>query len=124
MPLSSIAPGQANQMEETMQKYKQFLDYVALQEEVVLTFRASDIILEIHSDASYLLEAKAWSRAEGHFFMSSHKDIPGGNGAVINISHIIKAVMSSAAEAGLRALFINAELAVPILTSLVELGHP
>ena len=32
--------------------------------------------------------------------------------------------MSSAEEAELGALFINAKLAVPIRTTLVELGHP
>jgi hypothetical protein len=124
MPLSAIASEQANPTEATMKKCKQFLDYVASQEEAVLTFRASDMILAIHSDASYLSEAKARSRAGGHFFMSSDEDIPRGNGAILNISQIIKAVMSSAAEAELGALFINAKLAVPIRTTLVELGHP
>ena len=56
--------------------------------------------------------------------MSSNKDIPQNNGAVLNIWQITKAVMSSAAEAELGALFINAKLAVPIHTTLVELGHP
>ena len=65
MPLSAIASEQANPTEATMQKCKQFLDYVASQEEAVLTFRASDMILAIHSDASYLSEAKARSRAGG-----------------------------------------------------------
>ena len=60
----------------------------------------------------------------GHFFMSSDKDIPRGNGAALNISQIIKAVMSSAAEAELGALFIKAQLAVPIRITLIELGHP
>jgi hypothetical protein len=124
MPLSAIASEQANPTEATMQKCKQFLDYVASQEEVVLTFRASDMILAIHSDASYLSETKARSRAGGHFFMSSDKDIPRSNGAILNISQIIKAVMSSAAEAELSALLINAKLAVPIRTTLVESGHP
>ena len=55
--------------------------------------------------------------------MSSDKDIPRNNGAILNVSQIIKAVMSSAAEAELGALFINAKLAVPIRTTLVELGH-
>ena len=46
------------------------------------------------------------------------------NGAGLNIAQIIKAVMSSAAEAELGALFINAKLAVPIRHTLEELGHP
>jgi hypothetical protein len=44
--------------------------------------------------------------------MAEKDKIPINNGAVLNISHIIWAVMSSAAEAELGALFINAKSAV------------
>ena len=80
--------------------------------------------LAIHSDASYLSEANARSRAGGHMFMASNEEIPKNNGAVLNISQIIRAVMSSAAEAELGALFINAKTAVSIRQTLKELGHP
>jgi len=56
--------------------------------------------------------------------MSSNDDIPANNGAVLNISQIIRAVMSSAAEAELGALFINAKTAVSMRHTLEELGHP
>ena len=55
--------------------------------------------------------------------MSSDEDIPQNNGVLPNISQIIKAVMSSAAEAELGTLFVNEKSAVPIRTTLVELGH-
>ena len=42
----------------------------------------------------------------------------------MNVSQIIKAMMSSAAEADLGALFINCKLAVPARKTLGELGHP
>jgi hypothetical protein len=42
---------------------------------------------------------------------------------VHTVAKIIKAVMSSAAEAELGGLFINAKTAVPIWTTLEELGH-
>ena len=42
----------------------------------------------------------------------------------MNVLQIIKAVMSSAAEAELGALFINCKLAVPARKTLEELGHP
>ena len=47
------------------------------------------------------------------FFMSSDTKDPANNGAVLNIAQLIKAVMSSAAEAKLGALYINACKAVP-----------
>eukprot|EP00804_Cyclotella_cryptica_P021686 CCRYP_018270-RC/>CCRYP_018270-RC protein AED:0.44 eAED:0.47 QI:0/-1/0/1/-1/0/1/0/186 len=86
----------------------QLLDYLATQEEAVLTYHASDMVLAAHSDASYLSEPQARSRAGGHFFLSSNADIPPNNGAILNIAHIIKHVMASATEAELAALFITA----------------
>ncbi len=97
---------------------------MAIQEEAVLTFKASDMVLAIHSNSLYLSEPKARSHAGGHMFMSANDDIPTNNGAVLNISQIIRAVMSSAAEAELGALFINAKTAVLMRHTLKELGHP
>ena len=99
------------------------MDFVASQEEAVLTYRASDMILAVHSDAGYLNETKARSRAGGHFFLSSNVAYPPNNGAILNIAQIIDAVMSSTAEAELGALFINAREAVHIRRILTEMGH-
>ena len=65
------------------------------------------MVLASHSDASYLSESKARSRAGGHFFMSKDDATPANNGAILTVYQIIKAVMSSASEAELGALFIN-----------------
>ena len=81
------------------------------------------MILAVHSDASYLSEPKAKSRAGGHFFLSNNTDIPPNNGAVLNIAHIIKHVMSSATKAELAALYISAREAVYIRIILDEMGH-
>ena len=71
------------------------------------------MVLVVHSDESYLSKPKAHSRAGGHFFLSSDCDDPADNGTVQNLAQLIKAVMSSAAEAELGALYINAREAVP-----------
>ena len=122
-PISAIASQSAEPTEETMEHVKQFLDYLATQEEAVLTYSASDMVLAVHSDASYLSEPKARSRAGGHFFMSFDSEDPPNNGAILNIAHIIKNVMSSATEAELAALYIMAREAVYIRAVLEELGH-
>jgi hypothetical protein len=57
-------------------------------------------------------------------FMAGNEDIPTNNGVVLNISPIIRAVMSLAAEAKLGALFINAKTAVSMQRTLKEMGHP
>ena len=122
--LSAIASEQATPTEKTLQKIKQFLDYAASQEDAILTYHASNMVLAVHSDASYLSEKKARSRAGGHFFLSADQEDPPNNGAVLNIAQIIRAVMTSAAEAEIGAMFINAREAVPTRKTLEEMGHP
>ena len=80
--------------------------------------------LAIHSNALYLSEHKAHSRAGGHMFMAGTKDISINNGGVLNILQIIRVVMSSATEAELGALFINTKTAVSMQCTLEESGHP
>ena len=121
--ISAIAFQSANPTEETMQQTQQLLDYLASQDEAVLAYHTSDIKLAAHSDASYLSKPTARSRAGGDFFLSNGADIPPNNGAVLNIAHIIKHVMSSATEAELGALYIMAREAVYLRIILEEMGH-
>eukprot|EP00804_Cyclotella_cryptica_P026379 CCRYP_007675-RA/>CCRYP_007675-RA protein AED:0.41 eAED:0.41 QI:0/0/0/1/0/0/5/0/309 len=114
---SAIASQSTNPTSDTMKQTKQLLDYIASQENAVITYNASDMVLATHSDAGYLNEPKARSRAGGHFFLSTSADIPPNNGAILNIAHIIKHVMSSATEAELAALYINAR-------SHIHLNYP
>jgi hypothetical protein len=107
-----------------MELCKKFLDFMATQEEAILTYCTSKMVLAIHSDALYLSEPKARSRAGGHMFMAGNEEIPFNNGAVLNISQIIRAVISSAEEAELGALFINAETSISIRQTLIKLGNP
>lgn len=122
--LSAIASNQAKPTQLTMERARQLLDYCATQEDAVLTYHKSDMVLAVHSDAGYLNEKLARSRAGGHFFLSSNSTYPSNNGAILTIAQIIKAVMASAAEAELGALFINAKEAAYIRNILHEMGHP
>ncbi len=121
--LSLIASNQAKPTKETMSNTKFFLDYAASNQDAIITYHASGMVLVVHSDASYLSKPKAGSCAGGPFFMSSDIANPEDNGAVLNIAQIIKAVMSSAAEAELGALYINTHEAVPMHLLLAEMGH-
>ena len=107
-----------------MQRTHHLLDYVATHPDAILSYTKSDMILGIHSDASYLSEPKAQSRAGGHFFLSNGTDEAPNNNAILHISQIIKSVMFSVAEAELGALYINAREAVSCHTVLQEMGHP
>jgi hypothetical protein len=57
-PLSAIAAKQSNPTVHTTQQSQQLLEYLAMQEPAVLTYRKSDMVLAVHSDASYLNERK------------------------------------------------------------------
>ena len=122
-PISAIASQSANPTEDTLEQTHVLLDYLGTQEEAVLTYHRSQMVVAVHSDASYCSEPNARSRAGGHFFMSSDNTIPQNNGAVLNIAHVIKHVMSSATEAELAGLYIMAREAVYIRIILEELGH-
>ena len=122
-PISAIASQSSAPTEETMKQTMQLLDYIATQEEAVLTYNASDMKLAVHSDASYSSEPKARSRAGGHFFLSNKTSAPGNNGAALNIAHIIKHVMTPATESELAALYIMVNEAVYIIIIYEEMGY-
>ena len=100
------------------------LIYCTTQEDVMITYNASNMILAVHSNAGYANEKKLQSRAGGHFFLSNDEKFPPNNGAILTIATIIKAVMSLTAEAELGALFINTKEAVYLQQILKEMGHP
>ena len=106
-----------------MKQVQHFLDYAATQEPAVTTYRASDMVLAIHSNAGYLSEEGARSRAGGHHFLSKNVANPSNNGAIYNEASIIKSVMSSATEAKIGALYINARKGVKEHNILEEMAH-
>jgi hypothetical protein len=107
-----------------MKRAKQLLDYCATQEEAIITYNASKMILAVHSDAGYCNKKNVRSQAGGHFYLSNNKKFPPNNGAILTNATIIKAVMSSAAKAELGALYLNAKKAVYLQQILDRMGHP
>ena len=51
------------------------MDCAASQEEEILTYKKSDMVLAIHSITSYLSESKARSRVGGHWFMAGNEGL-------------------------------------------------
>ena len=94
-------PNQCNcvPISQTNQRYHEAnpptINYLAMQEDAVLFYHASNMVLAVHSNVSYLGKPKAHSRAGGHFFLSSNTTVPPNNGAVLNIAHIIKTLCHS-----------------------------
>ena len=67
--LSSIASEQSEATEGTEKKVKQLLDYLTTRPSATVRYHASEMVLNIHSDASYLSETRARSRVAGYYFM-------------------------------------------------------
>ena len=133
MPVSALSTD-ANNVEtrELERRKNHFLDYVATYPDAKLKYIASDMHLWAHTDASYLSEPRARSRAGGFYYLSSKPNLPIKandpppplNGAVAVKSKIIDAVMSSVQEAETGAGFYNAKQLLPLRQTLEELGHP
>ncbi len=127
MALSDIATQQAAPIENTKKQVNQFLDYMWTHPDATICYRASDMILNVHSDASYLSVPHACSRAGGYLFLGS-LPVDGDpiklNGTIHITCTFLKLIAASAAEAELGALFLNAQEAKVLWLTLLELGHP
>ena len=108
-----------------MKQCRNFLDYMATHPNAKIRYYASDMVLNVLSDASYLSAPNAQSRAVGYCFLGS---VPKNrqpiklNGEIHVLCTVLKLVASLASEAELGALFLNAKEA-KIRITLKELGH-
>ena len=66
--LNSIAIQHTKATNITLKRTEDLLDYTATHPDAKIRYRASEMILQIHTDASYLSEPKARIRAAGHYF--------------------------------------------------------
>ena len=108
------------------------LDYVSAHIDAGIAYRASDMILDAKSDASYISAPNARSRSgEIHYFKeaSVRQNIdpvspPLRNGVIHVIYKITCFVPSSAMEAQVYASFEAAQDACSICSTCAEPGHP
>ena len=119
---------QHNQLtKKTEQAINQLLDYLTSHPNATIRYYTSEMILKIYSDASYLSEKNAHSWSGGYFFLGNR--VSKGkqillNGSVHTLCKILKHVVSSAAEAELAALFLNAQEGKILRLTLDKMGHP
>jgi hypothetical protein len=127
MALSTVASELRKGAENTMEKDYQVLDYLATYLDATVHFWASNMVMNIQSDVSYLTEPKARSHACSHFFMGS---LPQDgkpikiNGAFHTLCSILQFVVASTTEAELGVLFLNRQEGMIFQLTLENLGHP
>ena len=120
-----IASMQAEATEETQEQMQHLMDYAATYPLAKLRYKASAMVLNVHSDASYLTAPKARSRAGGYFFMGhNNKDSSFMNAPIHIECKIMRHVLSSAPEAEIASLFTISQCVIPLRQALLELGHP
>jgi hypothetical protein len=71
MPINMLASEQSRDTADTADKLIKLLNYCNTHPETKIRYHASDMILYIYSDVSYLSERDAKSRAGGFFYMGS-----------------------------------------------------
>eukprot|EP00957_Ditylum_brightwellii_P211985 15366830-Ditylum_brightwellii.AAC.2 len=121
--LSSIAIEQSNGRASTAQAVVMLLDYAVTNPDAKIRFRCSNMILRIHSDASYLSEKKAQSKAAGYFYLGEEK-VDKINGLVLVLAKILICVMASTVEAECSSIYENEREIIPLQMALEEMGHP
>ena len=124
--LNLIAANNSRPTERTTKQVEQLLGYMHTNPTAALHYYTSDMILIVHSNASYLSVGCRRSRVEDHFFLGSlpRKRTPIKlNGNIAITCAILKRVAASAAEAELDALFLNVQKAIILKLTLFEMGH-
>jgi hypothetical protein len=71
IPLNDIATEQTKVTEKNQAATNQMLDYLATHPDTTIRYHASDMILNIHSNASYLSVSNTRSRLRGLFFLGN-----------------------------------------------------
>jgi hypothetical protein len=102
----------------------QLLDYLDTHPDTTIRYHASDMIIHIHSDASYISVSHARSCLCGLSFCGDKPPKEENlNGSILNMASVIKNVVASAAESEVGASFKNAQSGAPLRITLIALGH-
>jgi hypothetical protein len=124
MPLNDIATEQTKATEKTKAATNQLLDYLATLPDAAIRYHDSHMILQIHSDASYLSVSNTQSRLGGLFFLGNKPPEQDKlKGSILNVAAVIKNVVASVEESEVGACFHNTQSGAPLRVTLTELGH-
>jgi hypothetical protein len=99
MPLNDIATEQTKANEKTQAATNRQLDYLATHPDATIRYHSSNMMLHIHSNASYLSVSNARSLLGGLFFLGNKRpDQDKLHGSILNIASVIKNAVALAAE--------------------------
>jgi hypothetical protein len=123
--LSTLASQQTKGTEQTKKDSIKFLNYCATHPEATLQYQALDMILKIHSSASYNSDPGTCSRLGGHFYLGNcNADNDTHQGTILASTAIMQAILSSASEANIGALYKNTKKAAILHVTLDKMVTP
>ena len=101
------------------------MDYAATYLQVIVRYYVSNMILNINSNAIYLVFLSTKSQIAGYFYLLSNplNILPLINIPILIICKTLWHVVSSAAKAEIARVFINAQIALPIQYALESLRY-
>jgi hypothetical protein len=122
--VNSVGSAQANPTAAVKAAAIHLLHYGHTYPNASITYRASDMILSIDADASYLGETGARSRAASTFKFVTRDNPDYDNGLIECISTIIPTIVTGAAEAEYAGLFIAGQTGLAYRYTLQDLNCP
>ena len=124
--LGQLGQEVAHPTAHSLERAQDVLRYFATYPTAAVVYRASDMILRVHSDGSYLSEPRAGSRLAGIEYLGSEgdEDLPPTNGLINVVCCRSDVVLSSACETEWAAIFKTCKEAVESRQTLQDLGFP
>jgi hypothetical protein len=121
--VTRLASLQSQPTVNLMQSLDRLIGHVAKHPNNHRAIRPSNMLLQCHSDASYLSLPNSGSKAGGYITLGDHN--PNFlNSPLHCMSTIIPVVVASAGEAELAALFANMQICIILRTTLTNVGYP
>ena len=105
--IGNLAPTKARVTKKPYKDVGWILNYAASHPVAIICYKASDTIMRIHADASYLSVSRACIRANENHYSSDNSYNPPNNGSVKTICKIMGNVMGLASEAEIGSTYIN-----------------
>ena len=127
--LNEIASVQSKPTYATIKKCERLMDYAATYPCAKLRYFATDMVLHVDSDATYLVQPNAKSRIAGYYILSTYPPpppkipTPAPNAPILVECKTLRSVVASAAEAETGGLFHNGQTIIHIRRLLEALGH-
>jgi hypothetical protein len=122
--LSMLASQQTKAMEQTKKDASKFLNYCASHPRATMRYHASDMILKLHSNASYNSESGACSHMGRHFYLGSRtSNNDTKQGTILATTAVMQAILASASEAEIGALYENTKIVAILRVTLEEMGY-